>query len=117
VAGEGEVDDAGNRIAEEKDIVVEEIGVDHALRQVLRPHPTFEIIELARDEIAQARLHAVGTISGAIEQRPPARYRQRIGARYCEIAPGEMHFRQRSTDAGAMRGVRLARPDAFEKGD
>ena len=31
--------------------------------------------------------------------------------------PGQMHLRQRLADAGAMRGVRLARPDAFEKID
>ena len=55
--------------------------------------------------------------AAGIEQRTPARYRQRVGARHRKIAPGEMHFRQRLADAGAMRGVGLARPDAFQKID
>ncbi len=110
VAGKGEIDDAGNLIAEKEHIVGKQVGVDHALRQILWPDIAFEIIELGADEGAQSVLQGIGAGCGRIEQRPPARHRQRVGARHRKIQPGQMHLRQRLTDAGAMHRVRLARP-------
>ena len=46
VAGERKVDQARKLVAEEEDVVIEEIGVDHALGQIGRPHATREMIEL-----------------------------------------------------------------------
>src|SRR6202040_3886377 len=44
-AGEGEIDDAGNPLAEKKRVVREQIGVNQAYRQILRPDVALEIIE------------------------------------------------------------------------
>ena len=76
-----------------------------------------EMIEFARDEIAQAGCDAVGARRGEIEQRPPALDRQRVLAKHRKVAARQMHLRERLADAGAMRGVRPPRPHAFEEVD
>src|SRR5690348_18342271 len=52
-AGEVEVDEPRDYLAAEEDIVGEEIGVDHALRQMLRPLP-LERLELAAQLLGEA---------------------------------------------------------------
>ena len=116
VAGEREVDQPRQPLAEEEHVVRKQVGMDHAVRQIARP-ARFEMVELAGDEIAQARLHAVGARGGLIEQRPPAGDRQRVLADQRKVAAGKMHLRQRLADAGAMRRVRPPRPHAFEEVD
>ena len=116
VAGERKVDQSRQFFAEEEHVVRKQVAVDDAERKVRRP-ARFEIVQLARDEIGKARLHAVGAIGCTLEQRPPAGDRQWIGAHKRKVAAGQMHLCERSADAGAMRGVRPARPHAFEKID
>ena len=53
VAGEIEVDQAGELVAEEEDVVGKEIGVDDALRQVGRP-VGLQVIELLLDDGGRA---------------------------------------------------------------
>ena len=117
VAGKGEIDDAGEPLAEKENIVRKQIGVNHAIWQIHRPNAAFEMIELSRDELAQTVLQFVGARSCCIEQRTPAGNRQRIGTRHRKIASGDMHSRQRLADTGAVRDIRLARPDALQKSD
>ena len=51
------------------------------------------------------------------EQRAPAGDRKRILAPHRKIRAGQMQLRQRLAERRAMRGARLARPHAVEKGD
>src|ERR1044072_7406425 len=55
--------------------------------------------------------------AGASDRGRPPEGGSALGGGMPEILPGEMHLRQRLTDAGAMRDIRLARPYAFEKID
>src|SRR6202008_2743951 len=102
VTGEGEVDNPGELFAEEEYVVGKQVGMDEALRQGARPDAAFEESELGGNEVTQAVLHLVGARGRGFEQRPPARYRQRIGARHGETGSREMHLRQRLADTGAM---------------
>src|SRR5205085_4621629 len=70
VAGEREVDQSGKLVAEEEDIVGKQIGVNDADGQIQRPM-LFQMLQFARDGVAQARLHAVGAPCCEIEQRTP----------------------------------------------
>ena len=49
-AGEIEIDQAGQPLAEEEDVVGKQVGVDHALRQIARPR-AFQVLELGADRI------------------------------------------------------------------
>src|ERR1700738_2206057 len=75
------------------------------------------MVEFIAHQLPQTVLKRIGTRRGLIEQRTPARYRERVGARHREIAARQMHFRQRLADGSAMRGIWLARPNPFEKID
>src|SRR6202048_3567334 len=75
------------------------------------------MLEFIAHEPPQTVLKRIGARRGLVEQRTPARYRERVGARHREIAARQMHFRQRLADGRAMRGIWLARPDPFEKID
>src|SRR5260221_10491 len=109
VAGERKIDQARQFVAEEEHIVGKQISMDDADRQVAGP-ARLEMIELARDEIAQTGLHAIGARSGQIEQRPPTRDRERIFPDQRKITSGEMHPGERLADTAAMRGVGPPRP-------
>src|SRR5215204_3497794 len=85
-AGEIEVDQPGEPVAQEEHVVGKQIGVDDALRQVAWP-AYFEMVELRLDGRAHAVLYAVGPRRGLFEQRPPARDRERVAPRSCEIRP------------------------------
>src|SRR3546814_8808976 len=54
VAGEVEVDDAGEPLVTEEHVVGEEVGVDDARRQVLRP-AAFQMIELGRQRAGERK--------------------------------------------------------------
>jgi len=56
VQGEGEIDDAGHSLAEKKHVVREQIGVNDAYRQILRPDVALEMIELSAEKIGQPML-------------------------------------------------------------
>ena len=62
VAGEVEVDQAGNLVAEKEDVVGEEIGMDDALRQVRRP-VTFEMAKLLLDLGGKPGRDLVGSVA------------------------------------------------------
>ena len=86
--------------------------------RLVRPDAALEIIELARDEVAQARLHVVGATSGEIEQRPPARRpTAHWRATSQNSAPARCIFASPSPTPAQCAAFGLPRPDAFEKGD
>jgi len=92
-AGEVEVDQPGQPVAEEKHIVGKQIGMDDALRQAGRP-VTFEHVEFGRDQRIDIALHLVGALATAVVKRPPAGDRQRVVAPHGKIAAGKMQPRQ-----------------------
>ncbi len=84
VAGEIEIDQAGQLVAEEEDVVGKQIGMDDALRQIARPG--FFQNERVRSRRSHFRPGCTPSASPAahLEQRPPARDRQRVRARVRE---------------------------------
>src|SRR5437879_2945417 len=90
-AGEIKIDQAGQPIAEEENVVGKQIGVDHALRQVARPVP-LEVIEFGGDRLLEPRLQTIGAACGSAKQRLPALDRECILALEREIAAGEMQL-------------------------
>ena len=101
VAGEIEVDQAGQLVAEEEDVVGKEVGVDDAGRQVLRPLPV-EQGEIGIDLGRKPRLDLVGALVRAGPELAPAVDRQRVRARQRKIHAGDMQFGQRPADLAAM---------------
>src|SRR5262249_58702829 len=93
-AGEIEVDQSRELVAEKEHVVGEEIGVDDALRQFRRPR-RLEMRQLGGEELLQAGLHLVRPRAAILVKRPPTADRKRIGAAVLEIEAGEMQPRQR----------------------
>ena len=117
VAGEIEVDQPGKPIAEEEHVVGEEIGVDHAARQVRTARSP--ATRRARPPSHRAR---PGETSSARAWRPRTAagqpsMRQRVGPAQREVRARLVHARQRLADLAAMTGLRPANPQAVEKGD
>src|SRR5438132_1624366 len=92
-AGEIEVDQSGELVAEEEHVVGKEIGVDDALRQVRWPR-FFEMRQLGGEKLLQVGLYLVCAGAAILVERPPAADRKRIGAAALEIEAGEMQPRQ-----------------------
>ncbi len=83
---------------QEEDVVVEQVGMDDARRQAVRP-AGFEEVEL-RCELA---FHgAVDVASRAIEQGPPAGDRQGIGPLELKVAAGKVQRGERFADRAAV---------------
>jgi hypothetical protein len=61
-AGKIEVDQAGKLVAEKEHVVWKQVGVNHALRQSLRP-VLFEHIEFGGERGFEAALYLVGAIT------------------------------------------------------
>ncbi len=114
-AGEVEVDQAGELLAEEEHIVGKQVGVDHALRQAARPR-AFEQRELALDRVAQSRLHGVRARGGRNIERPPAVNRERVAPALRKIRARKMQARKRVAKRRAMGRARAADPHAVEEG-
>ena len=93
-----------------------QVGVDHALRQVAWP-VLFQMIELVLDDLADARLHAVGARGGLLIERAPAFDRQAVSPLLRKIGAGEMQSRQRRAERVAMPWIRPPDPHAVEEGD
>src|SRR5262249_1957728 len=115
-AGEIEIDQAGQLVAEEEHVVRKQVGMDDAARQVARPG-LFEELEPRGDPGAQPWLHAVGARAAALVWRAPALDRERVPAGELEAVAGEVESRERLAERGAMGEARPPDPHAVEKGD
>src|SRR5690606_19214125 len=69
-AGKIEVDEARKPVAEEKDIIWEKIGMDHALRQIGRP-TLFKEIKISFRLADKTRLYHIGALTRQVPQRAP----------------------------------------------
>ena len=116
VAGEIEVDQAGQLVAEEEHVVGKQVGVDDAARQAGGPD------RLQRRRVrrsSRARGPARPRRRAARRRRPAAASLrcERVGAGMREVGARLVHARQRLADLAAMDGLRPAQPEAVEKGD
>src|SRR5262249_38528352 len=115
-AGEVEVDQAGELIAEKEDIVGEQIGMDYSLRQGTRPVP-LEVAELLGEERPEVALHFVGMRAAMLVERPPAVDRQGVGALERKVEAGKVQPRERTAERGTMSWRGPSNPHPIEEGD
>src|SRR5690606_24650050 len=101
VAGKVEINQARQLVLQEEDVVGEQVGVDNAGRQVVRPR-LLQMRQLGRDVVAQSCRHSVGPGGTCCEQRLPAVERQGVGSPYDEVGGGQMQARQRFANGGAV---------------
>src|SRR5262249_33971608 len=103
-------------VAEEEDVVREQIGMDDALLQVPGP-ARLELVELARDLVAEPWSHPVGASSAHLEQWPPAGDRKGVPPGQWKPLAGEMKFGERLADCRAVLRPRPAYPHSGKEGD
>ncbi|QTK79384.1 hypothetical protein AT6N2_C1678 [Agrobacterium tumefaciens] len=116
VAGEIKIDQPGEFVAKKKDIVLKQIRMDHASRQILRPMGR-EIIDFGANFVFQALFHLVGAGLRLVPQHLPAFDGQRIRALDLKTLTGKMHGGQRLADFAAVFRFRFSQPHAFEEGN
>ena len=114
VAGEIEVDDAGDLVAGEEHVVGEEVRMDDAGRE--RPGPAgLQRLEGRFDEFGQALGQRCRAGTTGLEQRAPARDRQGIGPVAPEVHDGGMQRGERGTQRAAAGGIDAPRRMPVEK--
>ena len=116
VAGEIEVDQAGELVAEEEGVVRKEIGVDDALRQAGRP-VGLQVVELLLDGGGEPGSDLVGTRTKPRIERSPAGKSQGVGPGKLEISAGQMHPRHGLPQGPAVARLRAPDPNALQEGD
>src|SRR5215475_4728741 len=83
-AGEIEIDQAGQAVAEEENIVRKEICMNDPLREISRPI-LLKLRKLAPDNLTEPLLHRIGACARRFEQRPPPLDRKPVTPRHGEI--------------------------------
>src|SRR4029079_10455286 len=116
VAGEVKIDQTRKFLIDEEDVVREEVGVDDALRQSIRPG-SFEELKLGADKVPEPRHDVLCAGSKRLKKRPPALKAERVDALKQEVLPGHVHARQCFSEFKAMLDLRPFWPHAFEERD
>src|SRR5690606_13507810 len=116
VAGEVEVDQAGQLLLAEEDIVGEEIGVDDATGQV--PRPLFlQNRQFSGQFGGQVSLYLVRAILAGFIKLAPTVDREVVGPPHFEVAAGNMEAGQVFSDFLTVKRVNATRPEPFKKSD
>src|SRR5215813_2360346 len=100
-AGEIEIDQAGNLVAEEENVVRKKISMDYALRQIAWPG-FLERIELFCYVRTKSLPYGIAAALGVVIEMPPAFERQSVPAFRVKIATRQMQPCQRVTHRPAM---------------
>src|SRR3954452_10037361 len=114
--GEIEIDHTGQCATEKKYIIGEQVGVDHAMRQIVRPQ-LFAVRELGGNVAGEIFVHVVGAWRRLRIERAPAFDGQRIFAPDREISAGNVQLCKSFANSRAMRCVRSSDPHAVEERD
>src|SRR3954468_19555171 len=96
-AGEIEINDAREFVAEKEYVVGKQVGVNDSVRQVLRPQ-LFAMREFGGNRSRQIAMHIVGARRGLLVEAAPARDRERILPLHRKIGAGKMQFCKRAAD-------------------
>src|SRR5262249_13827176 len=113
-AGEIEVDQAGQSVAEKEDVIGEEVGMDHPLRKIAGPMQ-FQIAEFGHNSLPEIPLDAVSQFTGRLGKVSPAIYRERILAGHLEVGAGKMQSRERLAHRGTVGSARPPNPHTLQK--
>ena len=115
IAGEVEIDEARQILPEEENIVGEQVGVDHAGRQIAGPVGR-DFTEFCVEQVPQAGDDIVGLVAGLRAEGLPPRNGHVVVAMAVETLSGVVHPRERGAERGAVFGRALLGPDAGQEG-
>ena len=105
-AGEIEVDQSGDPVAEHQDIVRKQIGVDRAARKVGGPCRE-DRVERAAGAVVQARLDSIQITPATLEQRLPCRNAHRIRPVERKIGDRLVHLAHRLAGRARLHRRRM----------